>query len=161
MPATRRLFRLAVLLLVAVIAASCGGGDDTKSAARSESCPNEIPFRATFLPSGFRNELQEGAGRDGAPKGVIVFHYEGSGDKVIDVFRGGRRTKFEKGEAVRVLGGTARIKEISGGFAARLPLGRGTCSKYQYEAFGVSKEDMTKLVLGLRRVATKQSEAEE
>jgi hypothetical protein len=156
--------RITVLLAVALALLAACGNDPIQTGGRTGlGCKDEIPFEATFLPSGFDETLTEGPaeGKDEIEASVI-YHWSGRAeDEYIEVFRGAARNKL-KGNKARILKRTGRIGKISGGgYAAKVKLGRGTCTRYQIEAFGVSEKDFVKVVAGLQRVATASPEADE
>ena len=160
MSATRRLFRLAVVLLAVislVAAAGCGSsGERTKRnegrGDKGEACPNNLPIKATKLPAGFTSNAVDGPAQGAKEiENVRIWHYNGPEAKVIEVFRGGQRHKFTKGTPVRALETIARIGKIDGGAAAKLRLGRGRCSRYVYEGRGLDANAMKTVVSGLKR----------
>jgi hypothetical protein len=148
--------RLAAVLLIAVFAlTSCGGGGDgdAKPKQRSAGCKDEIAVQAVTLPSGFSRDLKKGpgGGKD-TPKDAIAYHWEGpDASTYIDVFRGSQRNKIVKGQKIDFLGKTGRIKEIGGGLAAKVKLARGTCTRYQFEAFKVGADDFKTFLRALKR----------
>jgi hypothetical protein len=157
MPARNRVFRLAVVLITLALAASCGssGEQPRRNEGRGdkgEACPDNLPIQATKLPAGFTTNVVDGPAQGAKEiENVRIWHYNGPEAKVIEVFRGGQRTKFTKGTPVRALETIARIKKINNGTAAKLRLGRGRCSRYVYEGRGLSEADMKTIVAGLKR----------
>lgn len=155
--------RATALALAAVLAlGACGGGDGPTKVRGDGTCKDEVPIRATFLPAGFEEELVRGPGGNKPEvEDAIAYHWAGPAtDRYIDVFRGPARNKL-KGSKVRMLRKTGRIGKISGGgFGAKVKLGRGTCTRYQFEAFGVSEADFTKFVGGLQRTPGATSNGE-
>jgi hypothetical protein len=162
MPARHRLFRLAVVLLVLALGASCGSsGERAKRnegrGDKGEACPDNLPIKATKLPSGFTSNVVDGPAQGSATiKNVRIWHYNGPEAKVIEVFRGGQRHKFTKGTPVRALETIARVGKIDGGAAAKLRLGRGRCSRYVYEGRGLAEADLKSIVSGLKRSGSGQ-----
>src|SRR5581483_8127285 len=116
----RRLpFRLHVTVSLAfVLATACSGGKSPEgtpvpAAQASKACPNEIPFRAGYLPAGFGQTLQEGpAPRLPTLKNVTIFHYSGSGGRYIEILRGGKRATLDGSTPIRVLNLFGRIGPI-------------------------------------------------
>lgn len=157
MPARSGLFRLVVVLIAVALTAACGSrGEQTRRnegrGEKGEACPNNLPIKATKLPTGFTSNVVDGPAQ-GSPEidNVRIWHYNGPEAKVIEVFRGGQRHKFTKGTPVRALETIARIKKIDGGTGAKLRLGRGRCSRYVYEGRGLSEADMKTVMAGLKR----------
>lgn len=157
MPASPRVYRLAVLLVALLLAGACGsGGEEPRRnegrGDKGEACPDSLPISASRLPTGFSSDVQEGPAQ-GAEEidNVRIWHYNGPEAKVIEVFRGGQRHKFTKGTPVRALETIARIGKIENGVAAKLRLGRGRCSRYVYEGRGLTEDQMKTIVAGLRR----------
>jgi hypothetical protein len=157
MPARNRLFRLAVVLIAVVLAAACGSSGEQPRrnegrGEKGEACPDNLPIKATKLPTGFTSNVVDGPAQGNKEiENVRIWHYNGPEAKVIEVFRGGQRTKFTKGTPVRALETIARIKKIDGGTGAKLRLGRGRCSRYVYEGRGLSEADMKAIMTGLKR----------
>ena len=156
MPRRTRLFRLAVVLTALVFVAACGnGGDGRKNEGRGDknsACPEKLPIKTTKLPEGFSSNVIDGPAQGSPPvENVRIWHYNGPEAKVLEVFRGGQRHKFTKGTPVRALETIARIGKIEGGYAAKIRLGRGRCSRYVYEGRGLDDKDMKTVVSGLKR----------
>jgi hypothetical protein len=156
-PTPPRLFRLAVVLLALALVASCGGGGDgdRKNEGRGDknsACPDKLPIKSTKLPTGFSSNVIDGPAQ-GSPelRNVRIWHYNGPESKVLEVFRGGQRHKFTKGTPMRALETIARVGKIEGGYAAKIRLGRGRCSRYVYEGRGLDEKDMKGVVSGLKR----------
>ncbi len=144
-----------VLLIVATACGGGGGGDDSQpkssAAGPARQCANKIPFTAAYLPSGFSKTLQAGPG-GGRPgiKNVTVFHYNGSGGRFIDIFRGGGRAEIGRSSPIKVLARFGRIAPIPRGYAIRFRLRTAVCSRYQLELIGLGSGDAVKVGHGLR-----------
>jgi hypothetical protein len=158
MPAISRLSRLVVALIAALLVASCGGdgeGGGKRNPGRGDkesACPDKLPIAATKLPSGFSDNAVKGpAAGNREIENVRIWHYNGPEAKFIEVFRGGQRHKFTKGTPMRALETIARVGKIDGGYAAKIRLGRGRCSRYVYEGRGVSEGELKNIVTGLKR----------
>ena len=156
MPRRTRLFRLAVVLTALVFVASCGSGNGSRKnegrGDKNSACPEKLPIKTTKLPEGFSSNVIDGPAQGSPPvENVRIWHYNGPEAKVLEVFRGGQRHKFTKGTPVRALETIARIGKIEGGYAAKIRLGRGRCSRYVYEGRGLDDKDMKTVVSGLKR----------
>jgi hypothetical protein len=149
----------AVTLLIAfALAASCGGGGDNGArnnpgrGDKNAACPEKLPLETTKLPAGFSSNLVKGVAPGKSEiKNVRAWHYSGPEAKVIEVFRGGQRHKFTKGKPIRSAGTIARTGKIEGGYAAKLRLGRGRCSRYVYEGIGLNESEIKDVAAGLKR----------
>ena len=157
-PARSALRAFAVVVVAALLVASCGGdgnGGARRNPGRGDkesACPDKLPIAATRLPTGFSDDAVKGpAAGNGELENVRIWHYTGPEAKFIEVFRGGQRHKFTKGNPMRSLETIARVGKIDGGYAAKIRLGRGRCSRYVYEGRGISEGDIKAVMTGLKR----------
>lgn len=159
MPAFPGVPRLAVVLIALTFAAACGGGDGGGDGRERPGagdpkglCPDKLPLAVGRLPDGFSSNVVKGPAQGNDElKDVQIWHYSGPEAKFIEVFRGGERHKFTKGNPTRALGTIVRIGKIDGGYGAKFRIGRGRCSRYVYEGRGLTEAQMKSLVGSLRR----------
>jgi hypothetical protein len=139
-------------------------------------CEEDIPFRATFLPRGFRNETIPGpfpGGRaeddlstlkkSAAGKRQVIVHYRGPGGRAIEIRRPGtlfiELAQRSDAPTIEVLGTeTAGFAPIGPGgdeFIVTFPYPRGAkphrwCAHYSLNEYGVSLAKLKKVAEGLR-----------
>lgn len=153
MPYSPRL--IGVLLAGALVLSACGG-DAPEVPRREAACKDSVTIRATFLPPGFSPALQKGPvpGKDEV-EGAVTYHWRGqTEDAYIELFRKGQRNRFKKGKKIEMLGQFGRYAQVEGGYAAKVKLARGECTRYQLEGFGIPETEFKKVIAGLRRGAT-------
>lgn len=65
---------------------------EEEASEEHQTCNEEIPFDATYLPTGFEHDLVPGPAPRGRPpdrKGQVIFHFIGSNERAIEIRRPG------------------------------------------------------------------------
>jgi hypothetical protein len=154
-----RRLSLIVCVLIALGAAGCGNSPKVGIAKPAlKPCPDRIPFKATYLPPGFTNQLASGPSA-GKPtmKNVTIYHYNGKGGEYIEFLRGGKRSPLDATKGMIVLNHIARIGPIPQGWAVNFRLAAQRCAGFQVVIGGFPTsakpgDELVKVVHGLQAV---------
>ncbi|MGH7858681.1 MAG: hypothetical protein ACREQY_15255, partial [Candidatus Binatia bacterium] len=113
-------------------------------------CSSDLPFAATYVPSGFASEPVEGPGGGATVPNATVVHFEGPRGMFIDVFRGTNRYTIGTARQITVLGSRAQIGAIEDGYAVDFTFGTPVfCNRFHVEGFGLVEQEVQRFAEGL------------
>ncbi len=141
---------------------------EEKSSGEDQTCSEEIPFDATYLPGGFEHKLVPGPAPRGRPRDgeeQVIFHFRGSNGRAIEVRRPGtlfvELAQGDDAPTIHVLGeDTAAFGPINPGgneFIVFITYPSNAdpedqCAWFSLNEVGVSLAELKKVAEGLREI---------